>query len=34
VTVQVTPQVAGGAWALASVKIITLRSDINTGTYF
>jgi Tfp pilus assembly protein PilV len=34
VTVEVTPQVGGGAWALSSVKIVTLRSDINTGTYF
>jgi len=34
VTVQVTPQSAGGAWARSAVTLVTLRSNIATGSYF
>ena len=34
ITVQVTPQSAGGAWARSSVTLVTLRSNTSTGAYF
>jgi len=34
VTIQVTPQNGGGAWARSPVTIMTLRSDTGTGTFF
>jgi prepilin-type N-terminal cleavage/methylation domain-containing protein len=34
ISVQVTPQSAGDAWARSSVTLVTLRSTLSTGSYF